>query len=604
MGNRLGTESTITLDVLWRGTTRRVDVVFGNVRDPAEVPDVMLRSSGDVPKLVVDFPLDDKGRSPEDDLDRLDRWVENHEPTRTVCWLPSFLNTAGLRALQVYVAIDELLRTQSRYEQHTPGLSQTQRLEARPILESRRNQLGAQLREALLSAYGATAPGHELIDPAQSLTDHFRSLDPALTVRPTTQPSLAGAFDELVDQIHAALYPGHPPFEERVTRPQLQTTWVEVSRAIDSDDGRVLVETSRRSAVRTVANALGLGTMHESAFVLSDDWLHRLDRHLDSARSAGRSVTVADVRAWIDDAPGGPRGLPPDIADLVVYYLAARTDHALTNAGRAVPVEPGRPLAPEVTLRPEQLPELDQWQLAVARAAALFGLTFSPRPSAAEMATLAERVQKAAAALGRAPADLVRALDDAAGKLGIDDRGDRMRSARAGADLVAALAPSGLAAITVVQRLIDAAIPTSAEAVAKSLSSAPALLHSLGETNWNLLQLAGSDVLEPMRQALRTDEFALGDNGFEATRKTMETKATAIVGGRTGAPAPTPPPTPTQSSVGASPLNSPPPPPGPQVVTARVTSRAALDQLLDAQLNQVLASGAEVTITWPAAEGQ
>ena len=554
LGNRLGTDATVTLEQLWRGTPRQIDVAFGNLRDTAEVPDAALRANGSTPKLLIDFPLDDQGRSPEEDLERLDRWTDQHDGSRTVCWLPSFLNTQGLTALRTYVAIDELLLTATRYEQHTAALSQTQRREARPILESRRSQLAAQLKAALLSAYGVTAPGHPLVDPAQSLTEHFRSLHPALTVRPTTAPTLAGALDELVDQVFTTLYPGHPRFEERVTRAHLQTTWAEVTRALHAEDGRITVEVTKRPALRNVANALGLGTMHESHFMLSNEWLQRLDRHLDAARSADRPLTVGDLRALIDTAPGGPRGLPETIADLVVLLVAAQTDHAVNHAGRAVLADPGKPLPGDATLRVEPLPSHEVWSAAVGLAQAIFGVNASPRASAGEMAVLTDKVTKAAAALTRPAADLLAALDVAARKVGLDDGGDRLRSARAGDALVRAVADVGLPALAVVERLAAADIPTSPQAVAKSLSSAAAVTLSLTDTNWELLVLAGAPVLEPMRAALRADEFALGQHGYDATRRQLEREATRLVGA--GHPPPPPPPDP-------GPLPNPPVPPDP-----------------------------------------
>src|SRR5690606_18926259 len=140
--------------------------------------------------------------------------------------------------------------------------------------------------------------------------------------RPTTQPTLAGALDELCDQLLGAQFPAHPRFEGKVTPGMLKTTWDEVQRALAAPDHRITVESKNRSALRTIVTGLGLGTMGESHFVLSREWANRLDRHLDAARREGRTVTVADVRAWIDDDPAGPRGLPPEIADVIVLTVA------------------------------------------------------------------------------------------------------------------------------------------------------------------------------------------------------------------------------------------------------------------------------------------
>src|SRR5690606_24866582 len=125
----------------------------------------------------------------------------------TVCWVPSFFNSQGLVGLGRYVGLNELLRSDQRYEQYTQHLSQRQRLEAKPVLTSLRDQLRSQLREAVLVAYGVRSGPHPWIDEASSLNEHFRSLDRAVVIRPTTQPTLAGALDELCDQLLGAQFP-------------------------------------------------------------------------------------------------------------------------------------------------------------------------------------------------------------------------------------------------------------------------------------------------------------------------------------------------------------------------------------------------------------
>ena len=268
---------------------------------------------------------------------------------------------------------------------------------------------------------------------------------------------------------------------------------------------------------------------------MSNEWLQRLDRHLDAARTDGRALTVGDLRALIDDAPGGPRGLPETIADLVVLLVATQTDHAITHAGRAIVAEPGKPLPADAMLRVEPLPSAAVWSAAVAMAQAVFGVNASPRVSAGEMAVLADKVTKAAANLVRPAADLLTALDVAARKVGLDDDGgDRLRSARAGDGLVRVLSETGIAPLAVVERLADAQIPTSAHAVAKTLSSAAAVARSLADTNWELLLLAGAEVVEPMRTLLQTDEFALGQSGYEVKRRALEKRATELIGGGGG----------------------------------------------------------------------
>lgn len=527
LGNRLGDDFFGTFQYQWRGTDREIDVVFGNIRDTDEVPDARLKSMSDRPKIVIDLPFDDHGRSPEDDLDRLDQYSAHNTPTLTVCWVPSFLNTQGLSALRTFVAIDELLKG-DRYEQQTSHLSPTQRLEAKPILESRRSQLREQLRIAVLAAYGVISDTHPLIDPTNSLSDHLRSLDPSLTVRPTTEPTMAGAFDQISDQLLTSQYPGHPRFEEKVTAPQRKTTWAEVSRALGVPDGRINVEQKYRNPLRNVANALELGTMHESHFLLSRAWSTRLDRFLDLAKREQRHITVAELRALIDNADGGPRGLPSEIADLVILTVAAQTDHAVVRSGHPVVADGGSTLPTDAVLEPQRLPDEKTWKVAGTRAGAIFGEASSLMVSAPEAARLADVVKSKAASWSTGAARLVDHLRVAIEEVGLGDLPDnRLRTAEAAYDLVTALQTAGGSHV-VIEVLSQAKIPTSESALGRSLTTASEVTEALAQTNWELLRGAGFVVLGPLREVISKDELV---ERFDPVRRSLEQRATRIVTG-------------------------------------------------------------------------
>jgi hypothetical protein len=51
-------------DFRWKGTGRRCNVVFGNLRD---LPDETIRSDGDVWRMLIDYPFDSPGHSVRDD---------------------------------------------------------------------------------------------------------------------------------------------------------------------------------------------------------------------------------------------------------------------------------------------------------------------------------------------------------------------------------------------------------------------------------------------------------------------------------------------------------------------------------------------------------
>jgi hypothetical protein len=583
LGGRLGSDLSGTYKVVWRGTERQVDVAFGNIRDPGEVPDAALRASVDRPRIVIDFPFDDVGRSPEDDLERLDHWGQANEPSVTACWLPSFLNEQGRAGLGRFVAVDELLRSEHRFEQHTQHLSQRQRLELRPVVTSLRDQLRAQLREAVLIAYGVRSGDHPWVDRASALTDHFRSLDPSLVLRPTTQPTLEGAFDELCDQLLTHVYPGHPRFDSKVTPGMLRTTWGEVERALADPEGRVTVESTHRAALRNVATALELGTMGESHFVISRQWVDRLDRNLAAARREQRPVTVSDVRAWIDQANGGRRGLPPEIADVVVLTLAAQSDHSLTQGGIAVPATPGRPLDGQTVLRPEHLPDAETWRHAVDNAGHVFGVAAGHHPTGPEVGGLADNVRAKAVDLAEGARLLVDQLEAAYRRRRLDD-GHRLATAQASLSLVDRLRSAD--GPGVVDALVTLTPPTSIEAIGTSLANAHTVAAALADTNWELFELAGDSVRVRVDDLLRADELAFR---YDTDRRSLESEATRALRPAQG---PTAPPAPPE----------PPGEPGEPGSFSEVRTPADLDRLVEA-LRAALETHGSVTVTWRSGTG-
>jgi hypothetical protein len=587
--HKLGSDLTTTYKLVWRGTERAVDITFGNIRDTVEVPDIALRAGGGRPKVVIDFPFDEGGHSPEEDLERLDTWSGLNEPTSTVCWVPSFLDREGLGGLGRYVALNELLRSEQRFEQHTQHLSQRQRLELRPVLTSMRDQLRAQLKEAVLVAYGVRSGTHPWVDDASALTDHFRSLDPALVARPTTSPAMAGALDELSDQLLAGQFPGHPRFDAKVTAGMVRTTWDEVRRALADPDGRINVETGNRPALRNVATALGLGTMGDSHFVLSRDWSNRLDRKLDAARNSGRSATVADARGWIDEADGGPRGLPQEIADLVVLTVAAQCDHSLTHGGLAITPTPGRALAGDVALRPEQLPDINSWRRAVETAGLILGMPpAGAHVSGPEVGAFGDEVAAKVAAFRDSAAQLVDAVDAAYRRRGLDD-GDRRRTARASLELLRNL--QGVSGHDAVDRLAAFEAPTSATAIGKSLRSAEEVTRSLADTNWALLEGAAVVVGDRVTLALAADEIA---RAWDPTRRDLEAEATRALTPRPGTGTAGEPGTGTDSGGGPGPV-----PPGGRADRHVIRDGAGLDVAV-AAMRAALDELGSVDVTWRA----
>jgi len=576
------------VSLVWRGTDRHVDMLFGNLRDSGDLADSALKGARTRPKVLIDFPFDDAGYGPAADQDRLNEFMAANEGTPTVCWLPSFFTDDGQRQLRNYVALD-LLLTGERFEQNTSHLSQSQRREAKPLLTQQRNELESQLTDAVRAAYGIIG-NHAYVDDSRSLTDHFVSLDPGISIQPTTAPNFEGAFAQIAHQLFSGLNPGHPNLgDKRITKGNRQTALAELQRALGDPDGRVVVDTPKRTVTKLLAEGLELGTLAESNLVISKIWQNRLDRHLHQAHEEGRSLTVGDLRGLIEAETGGPRGMLAEIADMIVAIVAAQCDHSVSHAGLAIVPDGGQTLPADAVLRREELPDAAAWTAARERAGALFGVTPSTLVSAPEVARFAETVKAKAASQAAAADDLYVQLQSAERSIGAIEAGPRFKTAAAARELVQTLGATKEPA-DVIEVLGSFESPTSDQATARSLSTAAENSVEMQRTMWDLIGIEESTV-ETARTALTKDEFT---DPLIARLKAAGAEATRLASAR-AATVPSAPPAAsvveqTPISASASGASSP-------LIRRTITSGDQLDDVLG-ELRTAVEAGATVTIEW------
>ena len=539
-------------DLVWKGTARQVDVVFDNVREM--VADA-LRAKDDVWKVVIDFPFDEAGHSPLDDLGRVRAFAEQNDATRTLVWLPDFLGPEALRDLGKLVILEFVLAgTGERFEQYASHLSPTERQAARLILENQETQLRQSLIGVLDGAYGIAGAQRSRLDPTHRLDDHVYSLWDGFNPGTPVGADLRQAFRHLVAQSLAHQFPGHPDFsaekdpDDAVRPSEVKKVAAEVVRvAEEGDQGRLEIgEKKHRPLLRRIAQPLGLGTMHEVAFELEHFWPQHLDRCQAQAKSRNEpaELTVRQIRAWTDQPE--PRGLPAWAQDLIVLTVAAQTQRALYHHGNPVASpEIGR-LEDDMVLLDTQLPSDSVWQTARERAAALLGLAPSPLKNARNVTQLVQDLPEKLAALREPARELVKRLAATARDLGVGDQADRLRAAQVALGLLERVVEAEPRAALVTFAEADLGGKT-AEVLGTSLKQARAVVEALQTTNWELLQAvfalkdpARADAAGALRQrlaeALSRDELV---ESLPPALREVSSKAVKLLAA--GAPASTPP---------------------------------------------------------------
>lgn len=570
-------EFVTTHQAIWRGTRRAVELVFANVRDEDRVAaEEFVPAMPGALRVLIDYPFDDPTFNPSDDRGRVQALPDLGQPL-TLCWLPSFLSAARLADLGDLVAIEHVLE-RDRLRDYTEHLTDDDRHHARTQLDSRRGALTARLRDALARAYGVASPDDS--DLGARSDEQVMCLIPGVELKPAAGLPLGEALGRLCGQLLDARYPSHPDFDphgrrQEVKRAELATVVDAVERAAEDKVGRYEVPNRHDIAVlKRVANPLGLGVMHEAAYVLNDTWRQAIERR---ASAAGRDLDefrVAELRTYVrEESPG----LPDLVVDVLVAAYAAQADRAWLRAGQPLDPPPAfDKLAGDMVLRAQALPSEEEFALANDRAARIFGTRPQPVRSARAAHALAGEVRRRAGELLPAAEALVAELDRHAETLGLagapsagpDGEAARLVTARVAADGAGRLA--GISDPTASLRaLAGLDLPREYEIYRASLAAAGAVTRALGEVRWQVLDqlppLAadGGDQAEParaildaLRSAARHDEHEvplarrLADAERDALALLIEAQPAPP---RPAPPQPTPQPPTTADRPGAGP---------------------------------------------------
>lgn len=490
-----------TIEVLWRGFPRAIEVVFANVRDVVELPDEMLRA-GSRPKLIIDYPWDSDQYTPSDDRARVDDYRRDRAAEWTAVWLPNFLTSESERLLGRLVRLDYVL-TGDTFERLAGHLSPSDRPLARSQLQNERNAVKERVMAVLRQAYGVDPVQPGSVDTQLGPGDQFNALDPSLQLRPPVGTTLRSFVEGIADQLYAHRYPKHPEFTEKISAADLRHTLSQVTQALAQPGGRLEnVEPTMRRVLTRVAGPLQLGTMHAAHFIADvQTWIDLIDRR--RAETDTSTLTVGAVRTWLNgaDRDDDRRGLTTEVANLVILAVCAATDRTLVEAGRPATRQDVSSVRDDWEIRAQELPDELRWQTALARVKEMGIVPASELRSATAVADLNEKIH--AQLIGdraQAVRDLVPALRLLTSLVTLPNDAPRVRTAHAAVALVDELHRSPDRAIDAVAQLD---IPTNAAALGTSIKQSRAVV--------DCLQGAALDVI---RQAIDLG----GDYSGDATR--------------------------------------------------------------------------------------
>ncbi|MCA9537158.1 MAG: hypothetical protein KC593_25930 [Myxococcales bacterium] len=510
MGMDASAESGVDQKVEWRGTKRVGHVRFGNVRKMSDAQ--LACDDAHDWRLVVDYPFDDAGFGPNDDLAKLDAYMEQGAGTWTLVWLPSFFAKPMNDLLGEVVVLEHILESRESKKKYLGSLSAEDRARAELDLENLYNAKRARLFQSLEQAYGLRADKDADLDSGRRVDEHLRVLKPGAKVRMSLAPNLAEALSSFVPALLERRYPRHPYLEGSLSARRLDLLVERFGHIVNADDKRIPADRALVGDMKGTLVELGLVRTTENAVHLVEDkTLQRLEQR--RAQLGEDRPTVAQVRHFIDE--GGQMGLPLEVQDLVVRCYARWSARTLVMGGRAF--EPGKgPLPGDVELEKPELPSQTAWNQALGLAGAVFGITFAGKGLHGDnLKRLQTQLDARVSSLSGACEQVPELLGQRLAALGVSGEVPRMETAESARALLRLLSSKN--AVLQVESLSGFTPKTSSKALAAHLVSAAdvcALLQNqlvfgvfeqLREREGELRGAA--ELVEDVRKCLRQDEL-------------------------------------------------------------------------------------------------
>lgn len=485
-------------EIIWHGTRRTAEFVFGNVRDPRDLSDEQFTPAtpGNI-RFVVDYPFDDDDKYPTDDYQRVVELIRDGYTAPTLVWLPDFFSEQRKAQLGRLMRINFLLE-RDRLADYTRNYPPDDRAKARRQLEVGRETLTRTLTGSLAEVYGI-AEAKDGTRAAEVVEGrHVLCMDPRF---PRPQPEGGKPFADnalhLAGGLLAALYPKHPDFgrhhsgqKKAVTTGELRTALEWITRAMD-EGGRAEVDSHQLKTVKRIVEPLELGTVHDGPLVLRADWRTRIKQAAAQHKERG-PLNVEDIRGWITKDLGYD-GLDKQTTNLLIAAYALLDDRAwVYHSGPETAAPELTAIGPGWALRSQPLPSEEEYTRARDRAGRLFGARAKPALFARNVNNLAEEVRVKAGEYETFVTGVRASLDQHAALLGLDGDAPAARTAmlREAAGVLARLSRHGSDATALVRELSGLSYETPDRDLAHTMTTAEAVLQALDDADaaWRVLK--------------------------------------------------------------------------------------------------------------------
>ncbi|HWA24379.1 MAG TPA: hypothetical protein VG734_01800 [Lacunisphaera sp.] len=454
----------------WRGTKRHGHVLFANVR---ALPPALLRCAEDHDfRLVIDYPFDDEGKGPQDDLEVVERFVES-ERSWTLVWLPHFFSAAVNQLLGELVILEHILGDRSIQRDAVKDLSLEDQSRALSDLDNLRAQKKARLHEVLEQAYGLRQGSDADLDSSRRVDQHLHVLTPGAQVPIGIAPNLASAKETLIAGLLDARFPRHPVFTKPLSAQRAARLLEKFAELLAAENRFIPADRELHGEMLGTLGELGIVRVTETSVQLVED---RRLQPLENRRVqvGAEPPTVGQVRHWIDE--GHKMGLQVEAQDLVVRCYALWSRRTFELHGK--PYEAKSPLHGDATLEKPELPELTEWAQALGKASQALGVTFanrflSPENLSRFRALLNQSVEKAAAHC----AELPGLLSARNAGLGVGPETERLKTARSADEVCVAV--RGKSGVEQVRALAEYEPQTGGAAVGQHVGHAKELAELL-----------------------------------------------------------------------------------------------------------------------------